>query len=207
MRSLLTEEEKNRITEAVVSAEKNTSGEIVPVVVRASDHYAGARWRIAVAFMLLGAAALAMLVPELGPLDLLMAAVPLLGVGHLVALLRPLLRLAIGRAEVEREVRQHARESFVDLNVHSTRDRTGVLILVSLLEHRIEVLADTGIHTVAPAGFWDHVVADLSKRIRAGDLAGGLADAVREVGSLLTEKFPARADDINELPDRVLVRD
>jgi putative membrane protein len=204
---MLSDAEKNRITEAVIEAEKCTTGEIVPLVVRASDHYPGARWRIAVVFMLLAMGGLAMAVPQLAAVDLLLAGVPALGLGHLLALWPPLLRLALGKTEVDAEVRQQAHESFVDLNVHATRDRTGVLILVSMLEHRIEVLADTGIHGVAPAGYWDAVVAELAARIKQGDLAGGLAEAVRHVGELLAEKFPAKEGDINELPDTVLVRD
>jgi putative membrane protein len=207
MKPVLSEQEKARITESVIEAEKGTTGEIVPLVVRASDHYPGARWRVAVAFMLLAAGAIAMLRPELAAIDLLMTSVPLLGIGHLLALWPPLLRLALNKTEVVREVRQQARESFVDLNVHATRDRTGVLILVSLLEHRIEILADTAIHAVAPDGYWDQVVAELSARIRDRDLAGGLAAAVERVGGLLAEEFPAREGEHNELPDQVLVRD
>ncbi len=118
-----------------------------------------------------------------------------------------MLRLALGKGEAALEVRQQACEAFVDLDVHATRERTGVLILVSLMERRIEILADLGIHAHAPEGYWDQVVAELSKRIAAGDLAGGLADAVRQVGGLLAGQFPAGPNDLNELPDEVLVRD
>ena len=201
---VLTEAEKARVTEAVIEAERRTSGEIVTLVVRASDDYAGARWRIAVAFTLIGLGVMAALLPALAPTLLLLASIPLLGVGHLLAVWRPLLRLALEKREVIQEVRQKAHEAFVDLNVHATRDRTGVLIMVSMLEHRIEILADTGIHTSAPPGYWDQVVAELSVRIKRGELADGLAEAVGAVGALLAEKFPAQARDENELPDRVI---
>ena len=68
-------------------------------------------------------------------------------------------------------------------------------------------LADTGIDKLAPENFWDVVVSRMSIRIKAGELTVGLVEAIEGCGALLKDHFPARADDENELPDEVVVKD
>ncbi|MEZ4273242.1 MAG: TPM domain-containing protein [Myxococcota bacterium] len=102
-------------------------------------------------------------------------------------------------------MKQRATQAFIENNLQQTRERTGVLIFVSLLERRIEVLADTGIDSQAPENFWDEVVAELGQSIRQGQLAQGLTQAIKRCGDLLETQAPARSDDRNELPDRVIV--
>ncbi len=206
-RPLLDIAEQERITEAIKAAESTTSGEIVPVVVHASDNYAGARWRVAFAFSLVVGAVVVYVFPQADSVFLVAGLVPALAVGHLLARIPRVLRMALNKREVAEEVRQRAFEAFLDLNVHTTRDRTGVMILVSTLEQRIEILCDTGINAKAPEGYWNGVVRTLSDRIKRGELADGLCEAVRTVGALLSENFPRREDDVNELADEVVLGD
>ena len=83
-----------------------------------------------------------------------------------------------------------------------TRERTGILIYVSLLEHRVVVLADRGIHSRVEAGTWDAVVERVVVGIRENRAEAGLADGIRLCGEILAERFPIRAGDLNELPNR-----
>ena len=82
-----------------------------------------------------------------------------------------------------------------------TRERTGILIFVSLLEHRVVVLADRGIHARVAEGTWDGVVARIVTGIRAGRAEEGLADGIRACGEILAGRLPGRPDDRNELPN------
>lgn len=206
-RPLLNSAEQGRITEAIKAAESTTSGEIVPVVVHASDNYSGARWRVAFAFALVVGAAVVYVFPKADALFLVAGLVPALVIGHLLAQIPWVLRIALNKREVTEEVRQRAFEAFLEFNVHTTRDRTGVMILVSKLEQRIEILCDTGINAKAPEGYWNDVVRTLSARIERGELAEGLCEAVQTVGALLTESFPRLEDDVNELADEVVLGD
>ena len=52
----LTQSELDRISDAVREAEKQTAGEIVPMLVGQSDEYPGARWRLAIVTALLSGA-------------------------------------------------------------------------------------------------------------------------------------------------------
>ena len=201
------ETEREAISQAIEKAESKTSGEIVPVILNASDHYPGARWRVATSVALLLGLITMLAVPDLSGLYLLVALCLYVFLGHLLATQAQVLRLALSQSEIDEEVQQKAYESFMQLNLHRTKDRTGILIFVSMLEHRIMVIADSGINDEAPENYWQDVVAVLSARIRSGDLANGLCEAITLCGELLAEKFPISEDDQNELKNTVILEE
>ncbi len=85
-----------------------------------------------------------------------------------------------------------------------THGRTGVLIYLSLDEHRAEIVADRAINEKVSGEAWGDAMAALIEAIRAGHAGEGLAEAVRQVGVVLAGHFPRADDDINELPDRLI---
>lgn len=207
----LTDPEKQMVREAVARAEKQTAGEIVVMVVPASYHYPTAD--------ILGAAALALppalaLTPPAGALLWLgphnmwvfLGIFGLLFTGAYFAVrhLPWLKRLFIARRQVEEEVQEAALTHFYQHGLHRTRDETGVLIFVSVLERRVTVLADRGINARLPEDTWQKVVADIVAGIRAGRQAEAICRAVEQVGALLAEHFPVKADDTDELKNLII---
>jgi len=87
---------------------------------------------------------------------------------------------------------------------HLTSERTGVLVYVSLLPRRIEILADSGIHARVDQATWDKAVARLATEARTGPLSEALVHAIRDLGALLAVHFPRPQGDRNELPNRVI---
>jgi len=85
-----------------------------------------------------------------------------------------------------------------------TRGHTGVLIYLSMREHRAEIVADQSVAEQVPADVWGEAMADMLEQIRRGCIAEGMAAGVRDVGAVLAEHFPRDADDHNELPDRLI---
>ncbi len=85
-----------------------------------------------------------------------------------------------------------------------THGRTGVLLYLSMREHRAEIVADEPIAAIVPAEVWGEAMADMLVEIRQGRIAEGLAAGVRDVGQVLSEHFPRAEDDQNELPDRLI---
>ena len=85
-----------------------------------------------------------------------------------------------------------------------THGRTGVLIYLSMQEHRAEIVADQPIAEKVPAEVWGEAMADMLEQIKRGCLAEGMAAGVRDVGVVLSEHFPRDEDDQNELPDRLI---
>jgi putative membrane protein len=103
------------------------------------------------------------------------------------------------------KVRLRAERAFAQHAVTQTRERTGVLIMVSLLEHEIYVLPDQPLFQRVPKERWTQVVHAAVGRLKTGDLVGGLCQGIKECGVLLAEICPARpGDNPNELPNEVV---
>ena len=188
------------IEAAVKAAEQRTRGEIVVAVVRRSDRYTAPRMAFAIGTGLFGA--VAALVLEL-PSWAVAAAWPLAGVlGFLCTLAPALARAVIPADDVDDEVLESAKAAFLDHGVHRTADRAGVLVYLSLLEHRVILLADTGIHAVVGEEAWKVHVSRIVESMRTGH-PDALAAVVSDIGAVLAQHFPAVAGDTNELPDAV----
>jgi putative membrane protein len=203
------------VERAVNAAEGRTAGEIVPFVVGASDDYPEAAWRGATLGALLAALAAA-LVHEIGGLwggwfAAWVIVPPLVGAvaGLLAATSVPWLRrLLIHDATIELNVRRRAEQAFLREEVFATRDRTGILVFLSLLEHRVVVLADKGISAVVEQREWDAIVAGIVAGIRARRSAAALVEGIAACGELLARRGVAiRPDDRDELSDALRTGD
>jgi uncharacterized membrane protein len=94
---------------------------------------------------------------------------------------------------------------FEELEMHQTRERSGVLVYVALDDHRLAVVGDRGIHERVGQPYWERLAAALSAHFAQGRLREGLSAAVHDLGRELGRHFPRRSDDANELTDEVSV--
>ncbi len=207
-------DEQEAITAAVAQAERGTSGEIVAYVVEQSDTYEEAEWR--------GGAFLGSLVvlatilfhdvatdwPSPLVAGALLGGVAGFAVGMLLVKFVPLLtRIFAGRGIMERRVAARAAEAFVSEEVFNTRDRTGVLIFVSILEHIVLVVGDSGITSRVDTHAWSGLVETVLNGIRTGKPAEGLTAAVRQAGEILrSHGVDIRVDDANELRNHLRLK-
>lgn len=211
--TLLTEDERARINEAVRRAEQRTTGEIVPMIVPASARYREAGYRTG---LILGWLALALLLTvEIYWLPwgwhagnagwLLLTVIAAYGIGEWLGRFPSVIRLVTSRERMAYKVTLRARQAFYEQGLHRTQHRTGILIFVSLLEHRVQVLADEGINGRVPAGTWDGVVRGIVEGIRGGTPGEALYNAIEQCGELLARHCPSGpGENPNELPDRVI---
>lgn len=208
---LFSDADLESIRAAVTEAEQRTSGEIVPYVVPASDAYPNALWKGA-AFGGLAGPLLALFLHELldlwGTLLDLWIIVPAAAggaIGFLLAAFVPQVKRWLAGSEMlELRTRQRAEMAFLEEEVFRTRERTGILLFLSLFEHRVVVLADSGIHALVQPGQWDGIAAEIVAGIRAGRPGEALLAAIRSCGELLERHGVARrADDVNELTDEL----
>jgi len=218
------------IEAAVREAEARTTGEIYCVVTEESSHYGETAIAWAAGVALLGPAVLLLAgvhvtIPdpfaswsasdvgaaiEQAVRRALIGAIVVQGVlfalTALIASIPPVRLFLTPRSLKRLRVQRRAAEQFAAKNLHLTRERTGVLIYVSLGERMAELIADDGIADHVDAHVWDRAMAALTDGLRAGDVETGFAAAVALCGDVLAEKFPARpGDNPNELPDAVVV--
>jgi uncharacterized membrane protein len=95
-----------------------------------------------------------------------------------------------------------ARDVFAALGMTRTRERSGVLLYVALEDHALAIVGDEGVHARVGDAYWSGVRDAMVERLRAGRTREALVEAVADVGRVLRQHFPARPDDIDELPDR-----
>jgi len=94
---------------------------------------------------------------------------------------------------------------FERLGMHRTAARHGVLIYVSVGDHKLAVLGDLGIHERVGQAYWERLVEAVLAHFRDERPRDGLLHAVGEVGAILARHFPRRPDDVNELSDQVSI--
>jgi putative membrane protein len=227
--SFFTEEENARIRTAVEKAEANTSGEIVVMVADRSDSYReaeilGAVLTAAFCGFLLEIAVQIGFVwfsnSGWGADTTLNAELVLYGVSlwtyiPMVLILffplrflfrsREVLKLPfVGRKRIDEAVRERAVRAFFEKGLYRTRDETGILIFLSLLEHKVWILADRGINGKIPHDQWKGLARDLSLGMREKRACESLCSVIGSCGEELARHFPRKHDDTNELADHVL---
>ena len=201
------DEDHRVVHEALAAAERNTVGEILPVVVERSDPHPGAEWLAALSFVIVGSSALLAWMPWQNPLAVLAAQVVLGALGFGLARWLPgFKRLFIFENRASAVAEEQAFQEFYANGLHRTEAATGVLLFVSLLEQRVVILADEGIDSKVDAEFWAGTDDAILDGIRAGSLRDGLVAGIHRAGELLAERFPWREGDRNEIPDRLIVR-
>jgi putative membrane protein len=114
-----------------------------------------------------------------------------------------LLRQLLPAVHAQRAVESRAQCAFLDHQVSRTRERTGVLIFVSELEHEVVMLGDEGIHAVLHQAGWNELVVQVTHAMRTGRGGEGVCEVIRKVGATLAELVPQSAEDVDELDNRV----
>ncbi|MCP4902341.1 MAG: hypothetical protein GY906_35690 [bacterium] len=209
--SLFSEADQNAIREATRSAEAKTSGEIVPVVVGECDDYDEAAWKAAAIGALLtsiGSAVVLFFGNFWANTDLIWCSLATMSgaaFGFVAAKMSPALRRAlIAQETIDLRVMRRAHQAFLEEEVFSTRERTGILIFLALFEHRVVVLGDEAINRAVEKAEWEAIVSHLIQAIRSGEPAQALIKAIDECGQLLERHgVDIRPDDIDELSDGV----
>lgn len=217
-----TREQRDRVAQAVKEAEATTAAEIVPVVAAASGRYDRAEdvaglW---LGLILLTATWLFWPAPasEVGDWGAmpriyeLAALVVSVVIGFfigavLTARVAMIRRLFASQVEMRDEVAARARSLFFDNRVHHTAGATGLLIYVSLFEHKAAVLADQGVLDKLGGAAVEELCAQLTAELKKGDLTAALCNVIKAAGTRLAAVLPRQADDVNELADALVMID
>ena len=208
-----TDEEQARIKQAVQQAEQGTDGEIVPMIVPASALYREAGYRMGLILALLILAILLTLEMYWLPWGwhagnagwLMLAVVVAYSIGQWLGAAPNIIRLVTSRERMAFKVKLRTEQAFYQHGLHNTKNCTGILILVSLLERRVHVLADKGINDRVPPGTWDGLVSGILDGIRTGNTTDAICEAITKCGALLAQVSPAGSgDNPDELPNTLI---
>lgn len=106
------------------------------------------------------------------------------------------------------DVLDRAANYFAKLGMDQTTQRNGVLIYLSIEDHKFAIIGDAGINRVVPADFWNHTKDEMLTCFKNGDLARGITTGIRLAGEQLKTYFPYNRDsDKNELSDDIAFMD
>lgn len=101
----------------------------------------------------------------------------------------------------EESSRDRAATLFQSLGVAATREATGILVYVQLVDRQVDILADHGISALVPPAEWEAICHRMETAFAAGNYRGGMVDAIERITALLARHFPASGDNPNELDD------
>jgi len=216
------EAERREINDCVRVAEAQASAEIVPVVATSSGSYERAEdiaglW-MAVASVMLTNWFWPHTAPEVGAWGDVSwgQRTAVLGlmtvVGFLIGVVigsrwKSLRRLLTPKRQLQDEVRAAAGIAFFDQRVHHTTASGGLLFYVSLEERTAVVLADSQVLTAIGQTGVDELCQLLTEKLRAGTPCEALSHAIRGAGQRLATELPRSSNDVNELPDALIIID
>jgi putative membrane protein len=199
---------RQRLEDVIFEVERATSGEIVLDVVSACDEYGSVGWRVAALAAALAFTGLAAFAPPDDVWVYLAAQLAAGAAAHALARVEAVRRWLLPHELVEARVAERARRAFGENGLTRTAGRTGILLFVAVLERRVVVLADEGIHrALDPDERWEDVVALAVAGLHEGRAAEGLEAALRRCGAILARHAPAPDHNPDELPNRVVVED
>jgi putative membrane protein len=200
---MFSSEDKDRVAAAIAEAESKTAGEIYVVVSHTSDDVRS--------IPVIWAACAALLLPW--PLHLLtslstttiLLLQAMVFVGAALIMSHPSIQRHVVPNPIAAErTRRQAYEQFLAHGVHLTEARTGVLIYVTPINRRVEIVADVGIHSKVGEAAWEELAQEIAGAARNGQLVAGMLNAIHKAGALLAQHFPPSERNPNELSDRIV---
>lgn len=210
MKDNVTKSDRHAVVAAIKAAELKTSGEIIVVVANQSDDYVHVPIHIA--------AGMALAVPFVLPWAARFfpwASVTLWWVFAIQLMVFIVVALLLSqswfryfvtpRMLMRKYAHRNAATQFLAINAHRTGGRTGVLIFVSLLEHYVEIVADTAIAAKVSHADWQRIVDQMLPLLKVHQLTDALVLGVEHSGEKLAKHFPPSATNPNELPDHFIV--
>ncbi len=207
--------EKQQIEDAIKHLEKSTSGEVVVYIAKQSHKYLKGMW-ISIAL----AAVVALVVVSIlswlwllnsnfGASQTTMITLFAMFAAACVTYFIPRLRLYfVNDEDIDEEVLQKAQTVFLSEEIFNTKERTGILIFISQLEHKVIVLGDKGINQKISQEDWETILNTVIAGIKQKNIAAKLTEAIGLCEKLLLDNgFNVQNNDINELANHVRVEE
>ena len=113
-------------------------------------------------------------------------------------------RIFLTNKRKEIEIKECSIKAFYEQGLYKTRDETGVLFFISLLEKKVYILADKGIYEKITQETLNEYAKNISKGIKEKRGVDALCESIKNSGEIFAKYFPIKPDDINELSNSVI---
>ena len=200
----ISEPDRARIATAIRTAEARTTGEIVCVLAQTSSDVTALSVFLSAVVALVLPWVLVASTPL--PIDQILMWQLAVFFGLAFLLFLPAVRVRLLPRKARRAAAHRAAmEQFTQHGIARTKDRSGILIFVSLAERYARIVADEGIDARVPQPEWQAAIDSLLSHMKDGRIADGFTAAIGTCGEVLATHFPASERNLDELPDRIYV--
>jgi len=209
-KKFIQEQDAKEIAEKVTFIERQTSGEVVPMIVRRSSSLGHVPFVIffflcAFFFYMIHIFSLEWMGSIETPYLVVVGGALIFTYG--LSQWTWIQRILVTRSDQIDQTWLRAQVEFYGLGINRTNGSTGVLLFVSLMERRALILADEEINKKVDPGYWQEILDDLILKMKVAKTKEGFLEALDRVGAVLAEHFPIEANDVNELKNRLIIKD
>lgn len=207
----LTDEDFKDIEDTISRVEEETSGEIVPVIVRRSSAIGHVPLMLTLIFTLV-----AVLLESpwsdwlwIRPWVYLWPALVVVFfiLSLFLARIKWVQKVFVSESDELSQVHQRAELEFYRNKVHRTSEGTGILIFVSVMEKKAVILADEAISQKLPSEVWNDLLGKFKGSLAKGAWGAGFVEAIESSGALLKTHFPIASTAKNELKNHLIVKE
>jgi putative membrane protein len=194
-----TQEFCDKLTAKSRELEALSSIEIVPVVSARSHHYFDFRVQVSLCAAL--CASIADVALSRSWIEASLVASLAFAIVFALVSYPPLLRLILPSKLAREAVIDEADASFLHEEVFATRERTGVLVFISLFERQVFVIGDKGLSNFVKPEYWGELGRMLAEDFKSHSPGQSFLLALDKLLQDVAPHFPASKDNPNELHD------
>ncbi len=211
---LFSTEDLNRLKDQITKLEKGTDAEVVCAVATESGRYDRAECLCGLTFGLLALItgnkyAAAGTWDASGSISVGAQVILMIGgfvAGALLASYwHPLRKLFVRNADMVAEVNRCAHYVFSKKGIGSTKHQGGVLIYLSLFEHRLEIQCDQAVASKLKPDDLESIRDAVLKSVAIGEFTEGLLAGMKESETLLSKALPKSATGTSSLSNEPLL--
>ncbi len=211
---LMTTSEVQALEEHIARIESQCDVEIVPVIVRASSTYPQTKMTLALVITTLYLALWDFLDIELFWDHSFLALAFFASYVVSIFIIAPWasrwgrMQMIMAHKDVEAEqCLKRAEAEFHSGKISQTKRQNGILIYVSLLEHRVIIKGDEAVFKKIEAEKWQQAVNAVLAGIKKRSMAQGIGDALNVMEGLLKVHFPVNSAKANEIPNSFIIKE
>lgn len=198
MKNILNITDIELVEDQIRTFEKNTGSDLLLIVADSCDPYPAAPWRFGFITTVIISFVFAYYIefhhPLLWPSFFTLLLILCTWIGHFDWAKR----LTLAQFEVERECSEKASELFHTLGTSQVEHQVTAMILISLLEKKIEVLVDKKLREKIEQKELDDLVKIIEQEFKRNKFAAGLIQSMKTLESKIISEFAGKVCDRTE---------